>query len=363
MNQKEFNEVFSGLTDRRREVLQKVLNRETNDAIAKSLTITPATVRKHIEEICDLFGIPRGTSGKRYPRRNDLIALFAKYKPELLHWDTPEVPHPSKVKVEETTSNNSDSVAVESAIVDSASEDIEALVQKVRSHFNKVIQNECETLCTFNLLYTPMQGNLSRIYVQTKLNESQGFGSADFSEERQLWDNVVLRNPKLMVLGKPGAGKTTLLQYIAVHCDEVNFQPKLVPVFFSLKTLAENARRADEVDLLGYIWKKYCRSHVSEMELETLLSHGRFIFLLDGLDEIIEDKLRAVSQKIHALVDEYGENRFIVSCRKEFQAYKSKQFSSFKFCKVADFQQRQIEEFVKNWFDEITIDTPRERSD
>ncbi len=269
MNQKEFNEVFFGLTDRRREVLQKVLNRETNEAIAKSLTITPATVRKHIEEICDLFGIPRGTSGKRYPRRNDLIALFAKYKPELLHGDTPEVLDPPKVNVEERTSEDSDSVGVESAIADSASEDIEVLVQKVRSHFDKTIQDECESLCTFNLLYTPMRGNLSRIYVQTKLNASQPFGSADFSQERQLWNEVVLRNPKLMVLGKPGAGKTTLLQYIAVDCDEVNFQPKFVPVFVSLKTLAENAKGAEDISLLGYIQKKYCRRDVSEKELET----------------------------------------------------------------------------------------------
>lgn len=143
MNQKEFNAVFFELTDRRREVLQKILNRETNKAIAKSLNITEATVRKHIEEICDLFGILRGTLNNRHPRRNDLIALFAKYKPELLHGNTPEVPHPQKVNVEEKTSENSDSVAVESAMASSPSEDIEALVQKVRSHFNKTLQVKC----------------------------------------------------------------------------------------------------------------------------------------------------------------------------------------------------------------------------
>ncbi|WP_190551891.1 hypothetical protein [Calothrix anomala] len=126
-------------------------------------------------------------------------------------------------------------------IANPISQDIEILVQKVRSHFDKTIQNECETLCTFNLLYSPMQGNLSQIYVQTKLNESQQFSKEEFSQERRLWEEVVRRNPKLMVLGKPGVGKTTLLQYIAVHCDEVDFQSKLIPIFISLRTLAKRA--------------------------------------------------------------------------------------------------------------------------
>ncbi|MEA5506982.1 NACHT domain-containing protein [Halotia wernerae UHCC 0503] len=242
------------------------------------------------------------------------------------------------------------------------SEDIELLVQKVRSHFDKTIQNECETLCTFNLLYSPMRGNLSQIYVQTKLNESQQFSSEEFSQERRLWEEVVRRNSKLIVLGKPGAGKTTLLQYIAVHCDEVDFQSKLIPVFISLKTLAENAKSADEISLIRYICKKYCRSQVSAQKLEVLLKNGRLLFLLDGMDEVIEDKIQAVVKEIHQLVDEYGDNLVIVSCRKEHQAYKSKVFGNFTLCKVADFEQLQIEEFIRNWFFEPPVEKFNERT-
>lgn len=229
-------------------------------------------------------------------------------------------------------------------------EDIEVLVQKVRSHFHKTIQNECENLCTFNLLYYHMPGNLSQIYVQTTLNESQPFSSEEFSPERKLWEEVVVKNPKLMVLGKPGAGKTTLLQYIAVHCDDINFKPQPIPVFISLKTLAENAKSADEISLISYIRKKYCRRHVSEQELKILLDNGRLLFLLDGLDEVIEEKIKAVVREIHQLVDEYGDNRFILSCRKEYQAYKSRLFGNFNLCKVAEFEQLQIDNFIKNWF-------------
>ncbi|MGB3262939.1 MAG: NACHT domain-containing protein [Microcoleus sp.] len=248
---------------------------------------------------------------------------------------------------------SSEFLSSDCAIASSPSEDIEALVQKVRSHFNKSIQDECANLCTFNLFDTPVLRNLSRMYVQTKLHESQGGGAGEFSQERQLWDQVVLRHSKLMVLGKPGAGKTTLLQYIALNCDEFECQLKLVPIFISLQTLADNAKHPDEIDILGYLHNKYCCSNVSEQELESLLSHGRLLFLLDGLDEVTEEKISIVNTQIHKLID--GNNRFIISCRKEFQAYQSKSFARFIFVKIADFDKTQRDYFIEKWFDEVTV--------
>ncbi|MEK0182792.1 NACHT domain-containing protein [Microcoleus anatoxicus] len=251
-----------------------------------------------------------------------------------------------------------DAVDGEKALASYPSEDIEALVQKVRSHFDKTIQDECTNLCTFNLGDIPMQTNLTKMYVQTRLNESQGLGSSEFSQERQLSNEIVLKYPKLIVLGKPGAGKTTLLQYIALNCDEIEFQPKLVPVFISLKTLVENAKHTEEIDILGYIQNKYCCNNVSEQELKSLLSHGRLLFLLDGLDEVIAEKISIVNPQIYGLID--SNNRFIVSCRKEFTAYKSKSFAKFIFCKIADFDRTQREYFIEKWFDEVVV-IPQQR--
>ncbi|MEG4235926.1 NACHT domain-containing protein [Microcoleus sp. Pol11C3] len=200
------------------------------------------------------------------------------------------------------------------------------------------------------------------LYVQTKLNEAQGFGAGEFSHEWQLWDEVVLRHSKLMVLGKPGAGKTTLLQYIALNCDEIECQFKLVPIFICLEILADNAKRPDEIDILGYIHNKYCCSNVSEEELKSLLNHGRLLFLLDGLDEVIEEKISSVKSQINHLVDIYSNNRFIVSCRKEFQAYQSKKFAHFRSYLVADFDKTQRDDFIKQWFDEVAVIAQPERS-
>ena len=249
------------------------------------------------------------------------------------------------------------------AIASSPSEDIEALVQKVRSHFNKTIQDECANLYTFNPRFNrPMKlGKLSTMYVQTELNESDDYDSSGFSQERQSWKKVVLGNPQLMVLGKPGAGKTTLLHYIALHCDEIEFQPKLVPVFISLKTLAENVKHPDEIDILRYIQKEYCGSNISEREIKYLLDRGRILLLLDGLDEVSDEKVGTLIEKINSLIPRLVDKRFIVSCRKESRAYISNKLFKFFLCKVANFEEQQITEFINNWFSQSRVGTSQER--
>jgi Tfp pilus assembly protein PilF len=84
MNQQQFEYIFEKLTIRRREVLQRVLGGETDAEIARIMDIGEPTVRKHIERICQKFGLDNPHSeGRRY-KRSELVTIFAKYKPDLL---------------------------------------------------------------------------------------------------------------------------------------------------------------------------------------------------------------------------------------------------------------------------------------
>ncbi len=84
MTKQQFEAIFERLTPRRREVLLKFLANESDEAIANSLHITKATVRKTLEKICEQFGLKNDFPDERRSKRQDLVALFAKYKPELL---------------------------------------------------------------------------------------------------------------------------------------------------------------------------------------------------------------------------------------------------------------------------------------
>ncbi|MCC5635100.1 tetratricopeptide repeat protein [Nostoc sp. CHAB 5844] len=84
MSKGQFDKALNELTHRRREVLIKFLAGHRDEAIAQSLNICKATVRQHIKVICEEFGLENELPDEHRSKRADLIALFKKYKPELV---------------------------------------------------------------------------------------------------------------------------------------------------------------------------------------------------------------------------------------------------------------------------------------
>lgn len=81
MDRVEFAKAFTHLTERQLQVLCKMLAGQKDADIASELHVAPATVRKHIQNICETFEL--GTQDPGYPHRHELIALCVKYRPEL----------------------------------------------------------------------------------------------------------------------------------------------------------------------------------------------------------------------------------------------------------------------------------------
>ncbi|MBE9125197.1 MULTISPECIES: AAA-like domain-containing protein [unclassified Coleofasciculus] len=96
MNQAEFTQALAGLTPRQEEVLVKILVGEKDAEIANQLHITQGTVRKHVENICKTFGLS-DLQDPGFNHRPDLIALFAKYRPDLFSGGTQT--HPNRTKI------------------------------------------------------------------------------------------------------------------------------------------------------------------------------------------------------------------------------------------------------------------------
>lgn len=69
---------LKNLTGRRREVLNGVLQSSTDIQIGEKLGISAATVRKHVQVICEYFGI-EGQTGHRRNRRKELKLMFEEY--------------------------------------------------------------------------------------------------------------------------------------------------------------------------------------------------------------------------------------------------------------------------------------------
>lgn len=74
---------FQELTPKPRSVLLLLLDGKTDNEIAENIAAKPATVRKHIQQICDRFEIAKEAGGLKRNRREDLLELLQPYRNEL----------------------------------------------------------------------------------------------------------------------------------------------------------------------------------------------------------------------------------------------------------------------------------------
>jgi len=172
------------------------------------------------------------------------------------------------------------------------------------------------------------------------------FGLSKVTEERVPGIEAVKQQPQLMVLGSPGAGKTTFLKYLAIQCNEEHFLADQVPIFITLKNFAETEEKQT---LLNYIIQRWLDLGLTEAEskVKQILGYGRGLLLLDGLDEVREEDSQRVIKEIEDFSYQYLTNYFVITCRIAAKEYT---FEAFTEVEIANFDDKQIIEFAKNWF-------------
>jgi len=255
--------------------------------------------------------------------------------------------------------------------------DIDVLVQEVRSRLLPFITDTDNDIGTMRMLSVNQSIPVDKIYIDLNVLE-QISCEVHFSGLRQNFDprkphdfdrfglsrvqkredvlSVVKTHRKLMVVGKPGSGKTTLLKSLAVECikPEIDLFNNLVPLFVTLLDFTKKSQEnlswklADYlVDLLAEKWGKCDRASA-----EKILSQGRALVLLDGLDEVVSPN---DVEKVLDAIKEFGYrgNQLIITCRTQSQ----RQLGGFTDVEVADFTSQQVDQFVDNWFTVVESDS------
>jgi NACHT domain len=162
---------------------------------------------------------------------------------------------------------------------------------------------------------------------------------------------VANSHPFLMVVGGPGGGKSTYLRRVGVEALKVkdsSFVHECIPVMLELKRFD-----GEQVDIKAAIAEEfsYVGFDFSAEFVEEALKQGKLMVLLDGLDEVPKANQDRVHRAIQDFVSRYSQkyqgNRFIASCR--IAAFRSG-FTGFTDIELADFDDEQIQQFIKNWF-------------
>ncbi len=170
-----------------------------------------------------------------------------------------------------------------------------------------------------------------------------------FTKKRETVDGEIIFNKlrKFIVLGKPGAGKTTYLKYLTLMMLDKHsrIRRRKFPIFVTLRAWAD-----ESMPLMDFIAQEFdiCGFPEAKTFVEKLLKSGDCLVLFDGLDEVSETvKQDEIIRQIKKFADKYSENQFVISCR--VAAY-NHEFEGFTVVEMADFNQEQMETFIRNWF-------------
>ena len=142
------------------------------------------------------------------------------------------------------------------------------------------------------------------------LAEFSRFNFGEVKEEKIVGTEAVSKYKKLLVLGKPGAGKTTFLKHLAIQSIKNQFQGDLVPFFITLKDFAETK---DRPTLFAYLFN-YLDSKDRE-NFQQILTQGKALILLDGLDEVLEADSQRVIKEIIDFSNKFLNNQYVLTCR------------------------------------------------
>jgi hypothetical protein len=151
---------------------------------------------------------------------------------------------------------------------------------------------------------------------------------------------------RIIVQGLGGIGKTILLKYIWLS---VFSEPQgKIPVYLELRRIND----ITATHLPSYIATilSSTSAPLSTDAFQELAARGRFIFIFDGFDEVIDEQRSALEEQILELAYEYPDCGMLMSSRKDDRFLGWEQFDIYE---AQPFGQGQIEEVIsKVSFDE-----------
>lgn len=234
-------------------------------------------------------------------------------------------------------------------------------VMQVREILQELIESQCNLLqSSFDLtqpeglrdIYTevnflPYLTNQRWLEVEELAKKSANNINNNVLEDKLQGQEAIKNSSKIVILGKPGSGKTTFLQNLALECIEGNFHPELIPVFIPLRMLISQNNNQQDFNLINYLGNFWQQYNINIQEIEEFAQQGKFLLLLDGMDEVTQDKAYETFKQIQIFSDNYYNNKFFVTGRIGYSYY---YFKGFNYLEIADFQEYQIKNFVQKWF-------------
>ncbi|MBH0084695.1 NACHT domain-containing protein [Psychrobacter sp. SCQQ22] len=127
--------------------------------------------------------------------------------------------------------------------------------------------------------------------------------------ETNIVANIFKKSNAVTIIGDAGSGKSTLIKHLFLNSIKTGYA---IPVLVELRYLNNN-----ENSLQEYIKTKVLEDCIAENPniLERIFEKGKFIFFLDGYDELNVEVKSDIVQSLSEFSNKYPENKFILTTR------------------------------------------------
>ena len=187
--------------------------------------------------------------------------------------------------------------------------------------FKKYLDNAYERLNQMKTLATgldvvPIVG-LNSIYVNMAVKYTNNRDKTNKDIEVIKAEDLLDINNNVLIVGTGGAGKTMMLKYLFLNTKN---RGSYIPVFLELRKLS--GQKPGSISILQLIYNSMMDYDV-DLPLEYLeysLQQNKYLFLLDGLDEVDETIHTETVYEIQRFCAKYPKNACIVTSR-EIKGY------------------------------------------
>ncbi|MFE1771001.1 NACHT domain-containing protein [Streptomyces sp. NPDC059008] len=164
-------------------------------------------------------------------------------------------------------------------------------------------------------------------------------------------ERILAGRDRALLRGLAGSGKTTLLQWLAVSTargdlpDELGALRGRVPFVLPLRTIARQTlpRPSEFLSAVGF--------PLTEPEgwAERVLTAGRGLLLVDGVDEVPHDMREIARQWLHRLIAAFPKNLWLVTTRPSAVQDDWLQADTFAELSLMPMSEEDIAAFIRRW--------------
>ncbi|MEM9090832.1 MAG: NACHT domain-containing protein, partial [Cyanobacteria bacterium P01_F01_bin.53] len=155
---------------------------------------------------------------------------------------------------------------------------------------------------------------------------------------------ILENSKKIYVYGYPGSGKSSYLKWVAIQCRDRVLLKEYVPLFLEMRHFSITGSGKTLITFLEEMFEKW---GISRAELLNILSSGRGLFIIDGLDETRKFEQHRHLDMVSKLIADYDNCRFILSSRLAFDL----RLPQVQKVIISPFSSRKhIPAFISKWF-------------